>query len=98
MESGVTEPGEARVFSFPNTVEPVYVIWWHIWGDELVPSNFHKKSIGVVIKELWVWLAQRKGRAADQIFVRIHGGNPIEELSTNPVVRKFVHLFPQVSN
>lgn len=91
-----TALGEVRSFTFPGTTQIVHVIWWHLWGDERVPASFNSRSISTVAHEIWLWLWKRKGRPADQVFVRIHGFRPAEDYSGNPVVRRFLTLFPQI--
>ncbi len=94
--SGLIIPGEFRFFEFPGSAVPVNVIWWHVWGGEIVPSALEKKSPLAVMHEVWTWLWVRRGRPADQIFIRIHTVGDLRSMDENPVLIKFLKLFPEL--
>ncbi len=92
----VTAPAEVREFAFPPAGVRIQTAWWHIWGGDLVDRSFAKKNIMPMLKEIWLWVGHSGGANKDQLLVRIHSTNPIEDVALTPPVRKFLNSIPEV--
>lgn len=95
LSGGKTKNAELRVFDF-NRQGAVRVAWWHLWGGEIVPSTFGRKSVRVMVDEIWRWLVTQRGRSADQIFIRIHGPSTGGEFESMAPVQRFLEEFPDI--
>lgn len=91
-----TKQAQVREFQFPHAGATMHVAWWHVWGDDIVPNDFRKKSPLTMVREIWYWLGHRGGEQQDQIFIRIHSDQALETIQETPVVAEFVKLFPQI--
>lgn len=89
--------GEQRSYLFPRENRPVFVTWWHLWGDKVIDSNYKKKSVLTMVAEIRTWLWDRRGAEADQIFVRIHSFKPFPSIAGSAVVLDFAKLFPGIT-
>jgi hypothetical protein len=91
----MTSRAEIRTFLFPGN-QAIQVGWWHLWADSLVGRDFDRKSIVPTLRELWIWLGQRRGKRFDQVLVRIHtSGRLVDALGSEPAIA-FLELFPEV--
>lgn len=92
----MTGEAEIRTFEFPSYAARVEVAWWHIWGGKLIDRSYANKTLMPMLKEIWVWLAQRKGGYSDQLLVRIHSSLSIEQALKTPPAVRFVETIPEV--
>lgn len=91
----LTAPAESREFLFSGG-QHVRVAWWHIWGNNIVDRGFDRKSITPTLRELGIWLFQRRGVRHDQFLVRIHTtGDLAAALKTEPAAL-LLEQFPEV--
>ena len=73
-----TQKAQVRTFQFSSA--QVNVVWWHLWGREVVDSSYGRKTPLTLVSEVWDWLVVRKGESQDQLFVRLHSELPINDL------------------
>lgn len=92
-----TLAGEARAFAFPNGSR-VNVVWWHLWGGKLVDRNYSDRNIMPMLRETWEWLVRNKGRKRDQLMVRIHGTDSLDQLVLTPPAAAFLTALPVLAN
>jgi hypothetical protein len=92
----LTPPAEVREFLYPGYGERVNVAWWHIWGNDLVDRSFAVKNLMPMLKEIKIWLFDRKGAHKDQLLVRIHSSMPIDQVMVTSPARLFIQTLPEV--
>jgi hypothetical protein len=89
-----TAAGEFRFFHISGNHRSD-VVWWHIWGEQLVSPVLAERDITAMVAEVWQWLVGHRAQRRDQWLVRIHViDGDLQRALDSPPVKAFADVVP----